>query len=188
MKESTEIQTFNHLFTTYKGRFVHFARTYVDEEMIAEDIAVESLMYYWENRKKLNDHSNIPAYLLTVVRHKCLDHLRHLRAQEDFAEFLQSHEIRKLHLRIATLEACNPEKVFSEELQSLVDKTLNTLPEQTRDIFIRSRYNNQSHKEIAEALGISTKTVEFHITKALKVFRISLKDYLPLLLYFLIKQ
>jgi len=188
MKESSDLQMFNHLFTNYKKRFVHFARTYVDDEMMAEDIAVESLMYYWENRQKLESHSNIPAYVLTVVKHKCLDHLRRQRTHEVFTEYLQNNETRKLNLQIATLEACNPERIFSEELQSLVDKTLNTLPEQTRDIFIRSRYYNQSHKEIAEALGISTKAVEFHITKALKVFRITLKDYLPLFLYFIMKQ
>lgn len=187
MKESTDIQTFNHLFTNYKGRFIHFAKTYVDDEMIAEDIAVESLMYYWENRKTLDDHSNILAYILKVVKHKCLDHLRKMQTREDFVNYLQNFETRKLHLRIATLEACDPERIFSEELQRLINKTLNTLPEQTRDIFIRSRYNNQSHKEIAEELGISTKTVEFHITKALRVFRITLKDYLPIMLYLLMK-
>ena len=171
----------------YKGRFTHFARTYVDDEMTAEDIAVESLMYYWENRKTLDDHSNILAYILTVVKHKCLDHLRRMRTREDFVEYLQEYETRRLNLRIATLEACNPERIFSDELQSLVDKALASLPEQTRDVFIRSRYNNQSHKEIAEALGISTKTVEFHITKALKVLRVALKDYLPVFLYLLMK-
>lgn len=188
MKGSTEIQVFNHLFTNYKGRFVHFARTYVGDKMTAEDIVVESLIYYWENRKKLDTHTNIPAYILTVVKHKCLDHLRHIRSQEDYAEYLQSSEMRKLNLRIATLEACNPERVFSEELQNLIAKTLDSMPKQTHDIFVRSRYDNQSHKEIAETLGISPKTVEFHITKALKIFRITLKDYLPLFLYFLMKQ
>lgn len=187
MDEKKEIQVFSDLFTSYKGRFAHFARTYVDDDMIAEDIAVESLMYYWENRKSLDDHSNILAYILTVVKHKCLDHLRRLRIQEDFVAYMQENETRKFNLRIATLEACDPERVFSDELQSLVDEALATLSEQARNVFIRSRYYDQSHKEIAEALGISTKTVEFHITKSLKVLRIALKDYLPVFLFFMMK-
>lgn len=188
MKEDIELQTFNYLFTNYKGRFVHFARTYVDDGMMAEDIATESLIYYWENRKKLDDHTNILAYVLTVVKHKCLDHLRQLHLREDYVEYMQENEARRLNLRIATLKACDPEKIFSDELQALVDKTLDSLPAQTRDIFIRSRSHNQSHKEIAEELGVSVKTVEFHITKALKVLRVTLKDYLPFLFCFLMRQ
>ena len=180
MSESEEIRMFNHLFTNYKGRFIHFARTYVDDEMVAEDIVVESLMYYWENRHKLEAHTHVLAYLLTVIKHKSLDYLRQQHIREDFVESMQAHEARKLNVRIATLEACNPERIFSEELQDLVNKTLLTLPPQTRDIFTRSRYRNQSHKEIAEALGLSTRAVEFHITTALKVLRVALKDYLPI--------
>ena len=48
MKGGSEIYSFNQLFTDYKGRFVHFANTYVGDSMVAEDIAIESLMYYWE--------------------------------------------------------------------------------------------------------------------------------------------
>ena len=183
MKSESEIYSFNQLYADYKSRFVHFANTYVSDSMIAEDIAIESLMYYWENRRNLAPDSNIQAYILTTIKHKCLNYLQRLRMQEEIVEYLKDCDTWELNLRIATLEACDPEKLFSDELQTLVDKALETLPEQTRDIFIRSRYNNQSHKDIAEALGVSTKTVEFHITKALKVLRVALKDYFPLLAF-----
>ncbi|WP_288732432.1 RNA polymerase sigma-70 factor [uncultured Parabacteroides sp.] len=183
MKSESEIYSFNQLYADYKSRFVHFANTYVSDSMIAEDITIESLMYYWENRRNLAPDSNIQAYILTTIKHKCLNYLQRLRMQEEIVEYLKDCDTWELNLRIATLEACDPEKLFSDELQTLVDKALETLPEQTRDIFIRSRYNNQSHKDIAEALGVSTKTVEFHITKALKVLRVALKDYFPLLAF-----
>ena len=183
MEDKTNIYPFNQLFTDYKSRFVRFAKTYVSDTMIAEDMVIESLMYYWEKRDDLATNSNVPAFVLTVIKHKCLNYLQRLRAGEEIVEYLKNCDTWELNLRIATLEACNPEKLFSDEMQALVDKALKTLPEQTRDIFIRSRYNNQSHKEIAETLGISTKTVEFHITKALKVMRVALKDYYPLLAF-----
>ena len=183
MENKARIYPFNQLFTDCKSSFIRFAKTYVGDTMIAEDMVIESLMYYWEKRDDLAPDSNVPAFILTVIKHKCLNYLQRLRAGEEIVEYLKKCDAWELNLRIATLEACNPEKLFSDEMQALVDNALKTLPEQTRDIFIRSRYNNQSHKEIAEALGISTKTVEFHITKALKVMRVALKDYYPLLAF-----
>ena len=91
-------------------------------------------------------------------------------------------EINSLAL---TLEACDPEELFSSEAQRLIDETLESLPEKTRTIFIMSRYENKSHKEIAEHLDLSTKSIEFHISKALGVLRKRLKDYLPFFLIFL---
>lgn len=174
---------FNRLFLDYKPRFTHFARTYVGNRETAEDIVIDSLMYYWERRHDLKSNANIPAYIMTVIKNRCLNHLQHERTKEDVESYLAKCEDWELNLRIATLEACNPEKLFSEEVQFIVEKTLASLSPLSREIFIRSKYENQTHKEIAAALGLSVKSIEYHITKTLKVLRVALKDYFPFLFF-----
>lgn len=98
-------------------------------------------------------------------------------------EAINTHKQRELDLRISTLEACEPATIFDTEIQRIVYKTLEQLPEQSRHIFILSRYHNTPNKKIAEQLGISIKSVEFHITKTLKLLRLELKDYLISLLF-----
>lgn len=178
----SDIESFNELYTKYKECFTRFAKTYVHDRDQAEDIVVESLMYYWENRASLNTGNNIPSYVLTVIKHKCMNFLQRARTRQEIEDYLVQTEEWELNIKIATLEACNPEQLFSDEVQHLIDETLDSLPELTRDIFISSRYNNMNHKEIAETFGLSTKSVEYHITKTLKLLRVTLKDYFPLLL------
>ena len=85
-----------------------------------------------------------------------------------------------LDYRIASLEACNPEEIFSSEITEILRKTLASLPEQTRRIFILSRFEQKSVKEISELMHLAPKSVEYHITKSLKALRVALKDYLPI--------
>ena len=92
------------------------------------------------------------------------------------------HRQRELDLRIATLKDCEPDKIFSTEIQHIVNKALDKMPPQSREIFMLSRYSNLPNKKIAEQLNISLKTVEFHITKALRILRVELKDYLASIL------
>lgn len=185
MENISEIKEFNKLFSDYRGLFIRFAGTYIQDKDTAEDIVVDSLMYYWENRHALISNSNIPAYIMEVVKHKSLNHLRNQRIREDIEQSLWTHMERVRKLKITTLEACDPEELFSSEAQRLVNEALESLPEKTRTIFIMSRYENKTHKEIASHLNLSTKSVEFHITKSLNVLRKRLKDYLPLFFFFL---
>lgn len=185
MENHSEIKEFNKLFFDYQGIFIRFANTYLQDKETAEDITVDSLMYYWENRHTLVPDSNIPAYIMKVLKHKCLNHLRNQRAREEIEQNLQSHMDRVRQLKIASLQACDPEELFSTEAQRLVTEALNSMPEKTRTIFIMSRYENKKHKEIADYFSLSTKSVEFHISKALDVLRKKLKDYLPFFFLFL---
>lgn len=149
MENISDIKEFNKLFSNYQGIFIRFANTYIQDEETAEDIVIDSLVYYWENRNSLPSNSNIPAYIMEVVKHKSLNYLRNQRIREEIEQNLWDHMDRVRKLKITTLEACDPEELFSAEAQRLIDETLESLPEKTRTIFIMSRYENKTHKEIA---------------------------------------
>ena len=181
--KTSDIKAINTLFADYHGLFVRFANTYIQDDAAAEDIAVEGIMYYWENRHTLASDSNIPAYILETIKHKCLNYLRHLRVREDVEQRLREHQQRVTNLRIVTLEACDPQEIFSDEAQRLVDEALAMMSDKTRQIFIMSRYENKTYPEIAAHFSLSVKSVEFHISKALKILKVKLKDYMTIILF-----
>lgn len=96
-----------------------------------------------------------------------------MRAEQHIGDMRQ----KELALRISTLEACDPDKLFCDEIQTLVQEAISELPPTSREVFILSRMKNLPNKEIALRLDISVKTVEFHITRSLKQLRVQLKDY-----------
>ncbi|MBS6240513.1 MAG: RNA polymerase sigma-70 factor [Bacteroides sp.] len=184
---SEDTISFNQLYEDYQTRFVNFANTYVRDWNVAEDITTEALIYYWENRNTLSEVSNIPAYILTIIKNKSLNYLRHLQIEEEHSENVRKYNEWELNTRIISLDACEPYELLVKEMQELIRKTLDSLPERTRKIFILSRYENKSYKEIAALMNMTTKGVDFHIGKALKMLQINLKDYFPLFLYFFMK-
>lgn len=179
----SQIEQFNSIYLKYYEKTFRFARIYVRDDLVAEDIATESLIKLWETMKKETVEKPL-ALLLTILKHKSLDHLRKQASMQDVFETMAEWKQRELAIRISTLEACNPDYIFSKEIQSILTKTLEELPSQTCKVFMMSRFEQKSGKEIAEELGITVKGVDYHISKALKALRISLKDYLPLI-YFL---
>lgn len=120
--------------------------------------------------------------MMTVVKNRCLNHLRSRYIKIKAAEQINSHNAQVLATRISTLQACDPDELFGEESQRLVNDALAKLPERTREIFVRSRFEGQSYKQIAEEIGCTVKSVEFEVSKAVKVLRVALKDYLVLLI------
>ena len=89
--------------------------------------------------------------------------------------------MRELQMRISTLEECNPQELYSMDVQSILKESLKTMHSQTQTVFMLSRFAHKTNEEIARELGIGVKGVEYHITKALKKLRIDLKDFYPLL-------
>jgi RNA polymerase sigma-70 factor (ECF subfamily) len=179
MDDANYLKIFNRLYSDYRNRFIRFAYSYTKDLAVAEDITSDAFVQFWENRASVPSDENLPAYILTAVKNKCLNHLRHLKIADTAIENIKAHNDWALQMRISTLEACEPSELFGKEVQEIIRRTLNAMPEQTRRIFTMSRYQNKTYIEIAGQTGLTVKGVEFHISKALKMLKISLKDYLP---------
>lgn len=146
--------------------------------MVAEDIVSEALVNLWETTKKETVEYPL-SLLLVMLKNGSLNYLKHQEVRQSAMESISSKLVHDLNYRITTLQACDPEEIFSSEISRIIQDTLNALPKQTRRVFEMSRYEYRSVKEIAEELSMSPKGVEYHITKSLKALRIALKEYLP---------
>lgn len=175
---------FNSIYTTYYRKAFLFTFSYVHNDLVAEDIVSEAIIYLWELSKK-EEIPSIEAVLITYLRSKSLSYLKHLQIQERVLQTLQDTGLRELEIRISTLEACEPKEVLSTELRLKVNSLIKKLPEQTQKVFIMDRLEGKTHKEIASELGISVKGVEYHLSKAVKILRENLKEYLPFLFFFI---
>ena len=177
-----EIETKKHLsrlYMEYYERSCLFVKSYVRDEMAAEDIASDAWMKLVEVAEEENV-DNALALLTYILKNKSLNYLKHQKIECEVKENISSKRVRDVEYRISSLEACNPDELFSEEITRIVRQALDDLPAETRRIFVMRRFRQMSVKEIAATLKLSPKSVEYHITKSLKLLRVALKDYLPL--------
>jgi RNA polymerase sigma-70 factor (ECF subfamily) len=180
MNTFSDIQCFNQLFNEYYERFIRFAQGYVREKETAEDFVSEAFTQFWENREDLQSDTKPQAYILTIIKNKCLNHLQHIQVRQHAENILSEHESWRLSVSINTLQACDPEFLFSEEMERIIVETLQSLPKKTRQIFVFNRFEGLSYHEIADKMNLSDKTIEYHISRALRELRISLKDFYSL--------
>ncbi len=119
MDEKTDIKRFNNIFVTHRDRYIRFAYSYTYNQEAAEDLVTESLMYYWENRHRLEEVKDIPLYILITLKNKCLDYLQRERTWNHIAENLLSDKEWELQMRISSLEACEPRHCSAMKCRSL---------------------------------------------------------------------
>jgi len=182
MKEGSEC-AFDFFFNFYYPGLCVFAQKKINiSEEDAKNIVQDVFLKFWNDRHKLNIQTSVRSYLFTSVRNKCLDFARRLDNKIEFDEI--SYDLKMADDFFETF-------VFSE-LQALFTKSLEKLPDRCRDVFKLKRFEMLKNKEVASKLNISEKTVENQMTKALKILKKELKDYLPLVIIFeffaLIKQ
>jgi RNA polymerase sigma-70 factor (ECF subfamily) len=174
------VNSFNVIYTTFYRKSFLYVKSYVHEDMAAEDIVSESLIRLWQQMKQ-QPIDPIPPFLFTILKNRSLDYLKHQAVIRTVHHEMAATLNRELELRTASLEMSDPTDIFSAEVKQIIESTLNSLPEKTREIFKLSKFGNKPHKEIAELYNISVKGVDYHIMLSVKELRLALKDYLPLL-------
>lgn len=174
------------VFRARYNQYVNFAHSYVKDRAIAEDMVMDAFSAIWESNTdtgKWSSKSDLEAYVLTIVRNRAINHLRHITVRNKAGENIKTLEERDLNQRIATLEACDPKAIFCKDIEEIVQKAVEQIPLPARKIFYMSRYEHLSAQEIAEKLNISVKTVHYHIARALDFLRTKLSDYIITLFF-----
>lgn len=174
---------FRHLYDIYYHRLFCIARQYLQDEFLAETIVSDVFFHLWETRKTLDIRISLNAYLIRMVRNFSLNYL-----QKNYVEKEVSLNGIDLSSPLLFLSEDYPlGRLMEKELIDKVHEEINRLPKETRQVFILSRLEELKHEEIATQLGVSINTVKYHIKQALSILRARLKDYIIVLLAFLLK-
>ncbi|WP_293668740.1 RNA polymerase sigma-70 factor [uncultured Parabacteroides sp.] len=170
--QNGDLKAYGILFRRYYPILCAYATRFV-ELKDAEEIVQDVMLWLWETRQTQTFETSLSQYLFRTVYHRVINqivrHQSQLRADtlfyENMQEMLQDTDFYQF-----------------EELQKRIREAVEALPPTYREAFVMHRFENKSYKDIAEILQVSSKTVDYRIQQALKQLRITLKDYLPLIL------
>ncbi len=173
--EAGKESAFEELFLKYYTPLVVFARKVIPDEDQARELVQDVFVSFYEKRKELNIHSSLKAHLYQSVKNRCLNQVKR-------------NQIRRDHHANIFIEKKNDEafiedKLQETELESRIFSIVQTLPDQCRKIFEMSRFKGLTNQEIADKLELSKRTVETQVSKALKVMRKHLSDYLTVIIW-----
>ncbi len=162
---------FNELFSKYYQPLFLFARKFVEEDL-AKDFVQDCFYELWKNRKRIELKTTLSAYLFTIVKNRCYKYFE--------KERFRAGKLSEIELQLKQEELnyfLHSEKSILEfEIRDRIQNTLEKLPPKCAQIFRDSRFNGLSNKEIAQKHDLSIKTVEKHVSKALKIFHDEFKD------------
>ncbi|NDV58269.1 RNA polymerase sigma-70 factor [Bacteroides sp. 519] len=177
--------SFEEIYITYFSRMKNFALEYIYSEQDSENIVQDVFMELWEKKEALTIHTNLIAYLFTATKNRCIDFLRHKVLVKEVADKLQEEHLLMLKMNFHSLEALNQDIFYENNIEDIIAKAIDTLPEKCREIFIKSKFEQKKQKEIAAELNITINTVETQMGIAYKKLKAELKEYFPLLVFLL---
>jgi RNA polymerase sigma-70 factor (ECF subfamily) len=164
-----DLQSFEVLFRQYYQILCGFALKFVNDEDTAEEIVQDLFYKLWEKRMELQINTSVKSYLFSAVHNRCLKFIEHRNVEYKYRNYYLQHELE--------IDSEPHDSADINELQGIINHTLNSLPDRCSRIFKLNRFEGLKYHEIAKKLSISVKTVEANMGKALRLLRKNLKDY-----------
>ncbi len=172
-----DIKAFNELFQLYGQRMFRFANGYLKSVSDAEELVQDVFMKIWEKRANLKENLSFKAYIFTIAFNIIRKHFVKIALDNKYLEQLVNDDTD-----LNTIQ-----NIDYQSTKNLLDNLIEQLPPRRRDVFIKSRLEGLTVKEIAKELGTSPKTVENQLGEALKFIRSHMgKDDLGVLIFFIL--
>ena len=165
---------FELLFHFYYPGLVIYASQFTADRDEAEEIVQDFFVRFWEKHQKVLLTDSLSNYFFSAVRNGSLNYLKHKKIEDRYLQ--EIYNLSNEHL------AYDTNLFVASELQQRIKNSIGLLPDKCREIFMMSRIRGMKNEEIAIELKLSKRTVETHISNALKVLRVELKDYAGLLI------
>ena len=177
MQITSAYTAFDSLFNRYYAGLCVYSESFVGNRQTAEDLVQDVLVNLWIKHEEFNLNDNMSAYLYKAVHNASIQYLRRQKVRDSYSANIKTKlaESDRIPFEWVTIDANLAE---SDEIQTLYQQAMKQLPEKTREVFLCSREKEMKYSEIAEYTGLSVKSVEYHISKALEVLRNVMKDYL----------
>ncbi|WP_417885755.1 RNA polymerase sigma factor [Zunongwangia sp.] len=160
--QAGDVECFQYIFNELVEPLTAFIYTYTHDEALAEDIVQHSFMKLWEKRTFLDPQGSLKTFLFTITHNRFIDLYRKDKKQVYLTDTIYIETVLET-------EELNEENLKPRLEQ--IDKAIENLPQKCREVFLLKRENNLKNKEIAEYLEISIKTVEYHISRGLRIIR-----------------
>lgn len=162
-------ESFNRIFRCYYKPLLRFCIRFVADADQAGEIVQDLFVKLWTSREKLHINTSFESYMLRSVRNASITYINKERAHAEAHQRMFFDEA----------ESNDPsETLQSNNLEASYQKVLASMPQKRREVFLASRFDGMKYAEIAEKFGLSQKTVEAHMSAAIKQLREGLKEYL----------
>lgn len=167
--QKSDREAFAEIYSRYAESLAGFAATKLFSLEDARDILHDMFVKLWENRDSINITSNLQSYLYAIVRYRIIDKIRKNITREEYAAISKA--------LITNVQPGVEQQIAEKELKQKIDGALNELPPRVKEIYLLSREESLTNREIAKKLNLSEQTVKNQLSVALKHLRQSIGSF-----------